>query len=93
MTYNVFGGTLNPTLLLLGVMLQKSCHYIQKHRVCDTVCRCSSPSDQAQSPEDIPPIDPRIVYDLELQAQRVAGNLDNVMQTLSNKLYKVKLLF
>jgi len=49
----------------------------------------SSPSELAQSPEDIPPIDPRIVYDLELHARRVADNLDNMMQTLTNKLYKV----
>jgi len=53
------------------------------------VCWCSSPSDQAQSPEDIPPIDPRVVYDLELHSRRVADNLDSIMQSLSNKLYKV----
>jgi len=47
----------------------------------------------AQSPEDIPPIDPRVVYDLELHARRVADNLDNMMQILTNKLYKVLLIF
>jgi len=43
----------------------------------------------AQSPEDIPPIDPRVVYDLELHARRVADNLDHMMHTLTNKLHKV----
>ena len=56
------------------------------------MCRFSSPSDQAQSPEDIPPIDPRVVYDLEIHARKVAENLDSMMQGLSNKLYKVALI-
>ena len=53
----------------------------------------SSPSDQAQSPEDIPPIDPRVVYDLEQHARRVSDNLDNMMRSLTTKLYKVRLIF
>jgi len=56
------------------------------------MCWFSSPSDQAQSPEDIPPIDPRVVYDLEQHARRVADNLDNMMRSLTTKLHKVLLI-
>ena len=49
-----------------------------------------SPSVHTQSPDDIPPIDPRVVCDLEIHARKVADSLDNMMQTLTNKLYKVK---
>ena len=79
-----------------------SCHLIFEYSMCviwnlvvlsmdvkSVVWRCSSPSEVAQSPEDIPAIDPRVVYDLELHARKVADNLDTMMQTLSSKLYKV----
>ena len=70
------------------IRVLSNCSHVMIIRcVCDMWC--SSPSEQAQSPEDIPPIDPRVVYDLEQHARRVADNLDTMMQGLTNKLYKV----
>ena len=42
-----------------------------------------------QSPEDIPPIDPRAVLELELYARRVASSLDQMMINLNTNLHKV----
>ena len=42
-----------------------------------------------QSPEDIPPIDPRVVADLEAHAKRVADSLDVMMNNLKTNLHKV----
>ena len=48
-----------------------------------------SPSLLTQSPEDIPPIDPRAVLELEMNARRVAENLDVMMANLKGSLNKV----
>ncbi len=48
-----------------------------------------SPSVVTQSPEDIPPIDPRAVLELELYARRVAQSLDAMMGNLNSSLHKV----
>ncbi len=48
-----------------------------------------SPSVVTQSPEDIPPIDPRAVFELEVYARNVAGSLDNMMKNLHSNLNKV----
>lgn len=49
-----------------------------------------SPSVLTQSPEDIPPIDPRAVLDLEINARRVAENLDFMMSNMKGSLNKVR---
>jgi hypothetical protein len=41
------------------------------------------------SPDDIPPIDPHAVKDIETHAKRVADNLDLMMGNLKNNLHKV----
>ena len=50
---------------------------------------CRSPSIVTQSPEDVPPIDPRVVDDLQVQANNVAENLRHMMNTLQNHMQKV----
>lgn len=51
-----------------------------------------SPSVLTQSPEDIPPIDPRAVLDLEINARRVAENLDFMMSNMKGSLNKMSAL-
>jgi len=49
-----------------------------------------SPSSvYTQSPDDIPPIDPKALFDVEMHARKVAENLDTLMQGLVGKLHKV----
>ena len=48
-----------------------------------------SPSVVTQSPEDIPPIDPCAILELELYARRVATCLDQMMSNLNTNLHKV----
>jgi hypothetical protein len=42
-----------------------------------------------QSPDDIPPIDPQAINDLEMHALKVADNLDLLMGNLKSNLHKV----
>lgn len=42
-----------------------------------------------QSPDDIPPIDPQAINDLEMHALQVADNLDLLMGNLRSNLHKV----
>ncbi|XP_052067576.1 dentin sialophosphoprotein-like [Mytilus californianus] len=42
-----------------------------------------------QSPDDIPPIDPQAVHDLEMHALKVADNLDLLMGNLKTNLHKM----
>jgi hypothetical protein len=49
----------------------------------------SSRSPSIHSPEDIPPIDSKVLDDLEQHARKVACSLDTLMETLTNKLFKV----
>ncbi len=41
------------------------------------------------SPDDVPPIDPRAMMDLETHARNVAINVDHMMASLQNSLHKV----
>lgn len=42
-----------------------------------------------QSPDDIPPIDPQAIHDLEMHALKVADNLDLLMGNLKTNLHKM----
>ncbi|KAK2152452.1 hypothetical protein LSH36_328g02008 [Paralvinella palmiformis] len=48
-----------------------------------------SPSVLTQSPDDVPPVDPRALMDLEMHARNVANSLDNMMSTLKKNIYKM----
>lgn len=49
-----------------------------------------SPSSvYTQSPDDIPPIDPRALFDIELNARKAAESLDALLQNLVDRLHKV----
>lgn len=45
-----------------------------------------------QSPDDIPPIDPQAIHDLEMHALKVADNLDLLMGNLKTNLHKVLII-
>jgi hypothetical protein len=51
-----------------------------------------SPSVLTASPEDMPPVDPRALLDLEQQAVAVAGSLDHMLGTLSSSLQRMSSL-
>ena len=53
----------------------------------------SSSFPQQPSPDDIPPIDPHAVKDLETHSKRVADNLDLLMGNLRTNLHKVNQSF
>ena len=52
-----------------------------------------SPSVVTQSPEDVPPIDPRVLIDLEAQALGLAHNVYSMMKTLQVNLHKVHFIY
>ncbi len=86
----LFGGMF---LILCGISISPfnlqlyhlSCSYIHNLHV------RRSPSVLTQSPEDIPPIDPRAILELETQAHRVAVSVDHMLAALKVNLHKVNI--
>ncbi|ELT89444.1 hypothetical protein CAPTEDRAFT_167972 [Capitella teleta] len=51
-----------------------------------------SASELTQSPDDIPPIDPRALMDLEVLAEKTSMSLQHMMSTLASDLHKMSSL-